>query len=100
MRNVVVFPQPEGPRKVVKLPRGTSSETSSTASVWRPKRLVTPTSRTWTPSAECRVPSAEWGLAPGPWHVASATRHLLDPDSPAAGGPDERQHADRHADHR
>ena len=37
MRSVVVLPQPDGPSKVVKLPRGISSDTSSTAGrgAWR-----------------------------------------------------------------
>src|SRR5215210_845328 len=45
-RRIVVLPHPEGPSKVVKLPRGTASETSSTAGGLAPKRLVTPRSST------------------------------------------------------
>src|SRR6476659_9806165 len=43
IRSSVVFTQPDGPRNVTRLPRGTSSETSSSA-VKRPKRLVMPVS--------------------------------------------------------
>src|SRR5215213_7417262 len=46
MRRIVVLPQPEGPSRVVKLPRGTVSETSLTAGGLAPKRLVTPRSST------------------------------------------------------
>src|SRR3989442_1164206 len=40
MRRVVVFPQPDGPRRVANAPFGTSNETSSTAAAL-PKRFVT-----------------------------------------------------------
>src|SRR5215216_2474908 len=48
MRSVVVLPQPDGPSRVVKLARGTSSETSSTAAAPPlPNRLTRWTRRTW-----------------------------------------------------
>src|SRR3989304_727568 len=47
MRSVVVFPQPDGPSRVMKCPSGTSSETLSTATV-APSRFVTPFRRTWS----------------------------------------------------
>src|SRR6476469_5244488 len=43
IRSSVVLPQPDGPRNVTRLPRGTSRETSSSA-VKRPNRLVMPVS--------------------------------------------------------
>src|SRR5438067_60043 len=50
MRNVVVFPQPEGPRSVANEPRGTSNEMSSTAAA-SPNRFVTWVRRRWALSA-------------------------------------------------
>src|SRR5919204_3356347 len=47
MRNVVVLPQPEGPRSAKKLPRSISSETSSTA-MTSSNRFVTWSRRTST----------------------------------------------------
>src|SRR5919201_4299664 len=79
MRKVVVLPQPEGPSNVVKLPRGMSSETSSTAA-WPPpeKRFVRFTRRTWT---------------------CSGIRHLFQSHPPTRNSPDQEQHADGHGDH-
>src|SRR5712692_5866950 len=79
MRSVVVLPQPEGPSSVVKLARGISSETSSTAAAAPPtKRLVSLTRRT----------------------CVSGIGDLAETDLPTAHAPDHQQHADRHADDR
>src|ERR687886_316656 len=81
MRSVVVLPQPEGPSRVVKLPRGTASDTSSTAAWPAPaKCLVTPTSRTWASGSDMG--------------------DLLHPDAAASDGPDHGQYDDRHGDDR
>src|SRR3954451_5870753 len=61
MRSVVVLPHPEGPSRAKKLPRGTISERSSTATK-SPKRFESRSSRSSTP----------WP-APG-----SATHHLVE----------------------
>src|SRR5947209_19191317 len=81
MRRVVVLPQPDGPSNVVKLARGISSETSSTAAAAPPtKHLVSLTRRT------C-------GSSSGIWDFAEA-------DAPPAHAPDRQQHCDGHADDR
>src|SRR5437016_5271117 len=51
--SVVVFPEPLGPRKVTKLPDGTSSDTRSTAST-EPNRLVSRASPTAAPRLGAR----------------------------------------------
>src|SRR6266851_6339762 len=81
MRSVVVLPQPEGPSNVVKLARGISSETSSTAAAAPPtKRLVSLTSRTCESS--------------------SGIRDFAEAYAPTAHAPDRQQHRDGHADDR
>src|SRR5882762_8097369 len=81
MRRVVVLPQPDGPRSVVKLARGISSEMSSTAAAAPPvKRLVSLTRRT------C-------GSSSGIGDFAEAY-------APTAHPPDQQQHSDGRADHR
>src|SRR5260370_23569754 len=81
MRSVVVLPQPGGPSSVVKLARGISSETSSTAAAAAPtKRLVSLTKRT------C-------GSSSGIGDFAEAY-------APTAHAPDHQQHRDGHADDR
>src|SRR6266851_4787305 len=79
MRSVVVLPQPDGPSNVVKLARGISSETSSTAAAAPPaKRLVNLTRRT----------------------CGSSIGDLAETDPPTADRPDHQQHGDGHADDR
>src|SRR5437870_11625296 len=81
MRSVVVLPQPDGPSNVVKLARGISSETSSTAAAVPPtKRLVSLTRRT------C-------GSRSGIWYFGEA-------HAPPAHAPDHQQHGDSHGDDR
>src|SRR5215218_4936445 len=79
MRSVVVLPQPEGPSRVVKLPRGISSETSSTAAaVALVKRLLRWSSRT----------------------CDSGIGQLVQSYTAAAGSPQKHQHQDGATDHR
>src|SRR6266542_4070695 len=78
MRNVVVLPQPDGPSRVVKLPCGISSETSSTAgAVAFSNRLLSATSRT----------------------CASGIGQLVQPHAPAADRPEHNQDRDGARDH-
>src|SRR5579884_4429045 len=76
MRRVVVLPQPDGPRIVVKLPRGTSSDTRSTAAMSGEKRLLTFTSRRW----------------------ASASGYLLQAQAAPTNSPDDGQYGHGHGD--
>src|SRR5690349_9129660 len=79
VRSVVVLPQPEGPSRVVKLPRGISSETSSMAGFGAlPKRLTRWTSRT----------------------CGSGIRDLVQDDPPPADRPQQQQDGDRTGDDR
>src|SRR5437867_1812899 len=79
MRRVVVLPQPEGPSNVVKLARGISSETSSTAAAAPPtKRFVSLTRRT----------------------CGSSIGDLAETDPPTADRPDHQQDGDGHANDR
>src|SRR5712692_7088194 len=81
MRSVVVLPQPDGPSSVVKLARGISSETSSTAAAAPPtKRLLSLTRRTCGSS--------------------SGIRHFAETHPPTAHPPDHQQHGYGHADDR
>src|SRR3990172_7928927 len=89
MRSVVVFPQPDGPSRVMKCPSGTSSETSSTASV-APNRFVTPFRRTW-PSEDIVVfvqvdPYVEQKRRPRAEGATGVHLHLI--EARGAGGGD------------
>src|SRR5437660_12595594 len=81
MRSVVVLPQPDGPSSVVKLARGMSSETLSTAAAAAPaKRFTRLTTRTWA--------------------SLSGIAHFAQTHPPSCQGPDDEQYADGHADYR
>src|SRR5947208_11900440 len=75
IRRVVVFPQPDGPRRVAKEPFGTSKETSSTA-VTPPNRFVTCETRTCAVSGTSRSQR----------------------DAPASEDREDEERDDRHAD--
>src|SRR5216684_1006462 len=81
MRSVVVLPQPDGPSNVVKLARGISSETSSTAGA--------------VPLAKCLL-----SLTRRTCGSISGIGHFAEAHAPTAHPPDHQQHGDRHADHR
>src|SRR6476660_5140049 len=77
VRSVVVLPQPDGPSRVVKLPRGMSSDTSSMAGCGAlPKRLTRWTRRT----------------------CGSSIRDLVQDDASAADCPQQEQNGDRAGD--
>src|SRR6266705_2952455 len=81
MRSVVVLPQPDGPSSVVKLARGMSSDTSSTAAAAAPgKRLTRLTTRTWA--------------------SVSGIADFAQTHAPSRQRPEDEQHANRHADDR
>src|ERR1700730_4607271 len=81
MRSVVVLPQPDGPSNVVKLARGISSETSSTAAAVPPtKRLAS--------------------LTRGTCGSSSGIGDCAEAHAPPAHPPDQQQHGDGHADDR
>src|SRR5919201_6360504 len=86
IRRVVVFPHPEGPRRVAKAPLGTSKETSSTA-VTSPKPLVRCDTRTWAASATAR---SEERLASG---TSRSERHPAPREDR-----EDRERDDRHGD--